>query len=138
MKDSLQTIAAFLGGALIAIFILWAIVPTKEKPVQWDRLSDKAVIERMEEASLSEVERYVEMIHKQPLGAAYVIPAHVANAANVHRANAAVEHQYAEFAGKYNEDLFTAVQHHPLLYREYIQEKLAVRQMFENRNQTSR
>lgn len=137
MKNPIRSISAFLGGALLAVLILWAISPVEIDPIEWDRLSDQAIVDNIENASLFEIERYVETIHAEPLPADYVIPAHVANSANHQRANAAVDHKYPEFSGKYNEDLFAAVKQHPLLYRDYIREKLAVRRIFDNRNQSA-
>lgn len=126
----MRNLVSFVVGGVIAAGILWLLKPAEEELIPWYRLSDEGIVERMEDASLSEVHQYVDWIHSEELPRNYIIPAHVANARGVRAAQASVDQRYPQFQNVFNDDLLRAVRQNPLLYKDYIRETLSIRKRF--------
>lgn len=121
---------SFIIGAAIAAGVLWLLKPVEPENINWQNLSDQQIVANMQSATLQEVHQYVDWVHEEELSRSYVIPAHVANARGIQKAQAAVDHRYPQFQNVYNDDLLSAVRQNPLLYRDYIRETKSIRKRF--------
>lgn len=126
----MRNLISFIAGGVIAVGILWLLYPAETALIPWYKLSDEGIVERMEDASLSEVHQYVNWLHAEELPRNYIIPAHVANAKSIRQAQSTVDHRYPQFQNKFNDELLRAVRENPLLYRDYIKETLSIRKRF--------
>lgn len=133
MNETIKTVRTFIGGALLALLILWAISPNEPDEINWSQLSGAGIITKMETATEEQVADYIQWISEEPWPAGFVIPAYVANARNENAAIGAVNNQYPEFSGKSDDDLLYSVRQHPLRYRDYMRELKAVERIFEVR-----
>lgn len=126
----MRNLISFVAGGVVAAGILWLLKPTEKELILWHKFSDEMIVEKMEDASLSEVHQYVNWIHTEELTPTYVIQAHVANARGTRQAQVSVDHRYPQFQNKRNDDLLRAVRQNPLLYRDYIRETKSIGKRF--------
>ena len=136
MNSLTKNIISLLVGALIGLAVMWVVWPEStdnhvpnETP-DWSRWSDRAIEEKIKDASLAEVEGFVKSEMDSELPADYVISARVANAGSSGAAVKQINREFAVFSTVKDDDFLRAVQHNPLKYREYLRAHKAVRKRF--------
>ncbi len=136
MSISAKNIVSLLVGALLGTVVMWLVWPeTADADVQnetanWSRWSDRAIEEKIKDASLEEVKGFVQSEMDMELPADYVIPAHIANARSSGDAVKQVNRDYVVFSSAKGDDFLSAVQQDPLRYRKFLWAHKAVRKRF--------
>lgn len=129
----MKKLLGFFAGVLLAGGLLWLFIPAPNSAQVdrwWAGLSDSQLEEHMADASIDELQNFVNYTNHEQLPVDFVYPAHIVNAKNRDEAMEAVKARFPQFTVDSREEYDEAIRSSPVEFRAYAHERTAVRVFF--------